>query len=175
MHEKRKDYDWNTIRTVYITGTESYRALCKKYNVPESTLMKKGKLEDWYGKRKEYQKELIAKVGEKTAEATAEKLYSLQKAADNLAEEMERRTADMNECSAKDILDYTKAVRELTATLRNLYEIPSLSEREAQSIAAERLKIERKRVSAMDVDKSVKVIFEGGEDLREEFEDEPYN
>ena len=173
MYEKKKtDYDWNTIRTVYITGTDSYRALCKKYNVPESTLMKRGRKEDWCKQRKEYQNKLTAKVREKTANAAASKLFKLQKAADNLADEMAKRTDNMELCTARDVLDYTKSVRELTAAIRNLYDLPTAAEKEAQRIAAERLEIERKRASSMDIDKSIKVIFEGGEDLREESEDE---
>lgn len=163
----KKDYDWNTIRTVYITGADSYRALCKRFGVPESTLMKRGKLENWVEQRRDYQRKLIAKVGEKTAESEAYKLVKLKESNDNLTNELARRTADMTDCAPKDILDYTRALKELTATARNLYDLPSLSEREAQRMASERLEIDRRRVSVMDSDTSVKVIFAGGEDLRE--------
>ena len=73
----------------------------------------------------------------------------------------------MKECTSKDVLDYTKSVRELTAAIRNLYEIPTAAEKEAQRIAAERLKLEKERLKANDGDNSVTVVFEGGEDLRE--------
>ena len=166
-----KDYDWNRIRTVYITGTDSYRALCGKFGVPKSTLMKRGRAENWVGQREEYQRNLVAKVGERTAESEASKLIALREASDNLTEELISRTADMSDCTAKDILDYTRALKDLTATARNLYDLPSQAERESQRISAERLEIERKRLSAVDTDASVKVIFSGGEDLREGKED----
>lgn len=177
QYEKKKDYDWNTIRTVYITGTDSYRALCKKYDVPESTLMKRGRKEDWCKQRKEYQNKLTAKVREKTANSAASKLFKLQNVTDNLVGKMAKMSEnfDVEESSARDILDLTKAVRELTAAIRNLHDLPTAAEKEAQKIARERLKLEKERLqiekerikAANDNDNSITVVFEGGEDLRE--------
>ncbi len=175
MYEKKKtDYDWNTIRTVYITGTDSYNALSKKFDVPMTTIAKRGRKEDWSGQRKAYQKKLVKKVNEKVANSAASKLFKLQNVTDNLVGKMTKMSEkfDVEESSARDILDLTKAVRELTVVIRDLYDLPTAAEKEAQRIAAERLEIERKRASSMDIDKSIKVIFEGGEDLREESEDE---
>lgn len=169
MYEKRKtDYDWNTIRTAYITGTESTCVIAERFNVPRSTLVKRSAKEGWPKKRKAYQMDVVKKATDKAANKLSTKLIKLQKAADNLADEMAKRTDNMDSCTAKDVLDYTKSVRELTAAIRNLYDLPTAAEKESQRIASERLEIERKRADSMDVDKSVRVVFEGGEDLREE-------
>ena len=173
MYEKRKtDYPWNEIKMAYITGTESTYVLADRFDVPRGTLSKRSAKEGWPKERKKYQKSVVEKATKKAANQLSSKLTKLQKAADNLADEMAKRTDNMELCTARDVLDYTKSVRELTATIRNLYDLPTAAEKESQRIAAERLEIERKRADSMEVDRSVRVVFEGGEDLREETEDE---
>lgn len=170
QYEKKKDYDWNTIRTTYITGTDSYSALSKKFNVSITTITKRGKTEGWVNERKIYQKKLISKVREKTVNSAASKIFKLQNVTDNLVGKMEKMSErfDVEESSARDILDLTKAVRELTTAIRDLHDLPTAAEKEAQKIARERLQLEKERIKAgNDDDKSITVVFEGGEDLRE--------
>ena len=165
--KRRTDYPWNDIKMAYITGTESTYVLADRFDVPRGTLSKRSAKEGWPKERKKYQKSVVEKATKKAANKLSSKLTKLQIAADNLANEMEKRTSDMKKCTSKDVLDYTKSVRELTAAIRNLYEIPTAAEKEAQRIAAERLKLEKERLKANDGDNSVTVVFEGGEDLRE--------
>jgi hypothetical protein len=66
---------------------------------------------------------------------------------------------------SKAIKDFTGALKDMTLVLRNLHNLPTQAEAEAQRIAAERLKLEQRKADAAEaanqVDKSIVVKFEG--------------
>ena len=51
-NETKRVIDWNPIRAEYIGGGISQRKLAKKYNLSETTLMKKANAEGWHQLRK---------------------------------------------------------------------------------------------------------------------------
>ena len=65
----------------------------------------------------------------------------------------------------KAIKDLTGALKDMTLVLRNLNNLPTQAEAEAQRIAAERLKLEQRKVDAAEkadgIDKSIVVRLEG--------------
>ena len=64
---------------------------------------------------------------------------------------------------SRAIKDLTGALKDMTQVLRNLYNLPTQAEAEAQRIAAERLKLEQRRVDAESgTDKSIKVVLADG-------------
>ena len=66
---------------------------------------------------------------------------------------------------SKAIKDFTGALKDMTLVLRNLHNLPTQAEAEAQRIAAERLKLEQRKADAAEkageVDKSIIVRLEG--------------
>lgn len=72
--------DWNAIRAEYIGGGISQRDLAQKYNVSETTLMKKANKEEWSKQRKEAESKSTAKAQQRTADAAAQNAVKLEKA-----------------------------------------------------------------------------------------------
>ena len=64
----------------------------------------------------------------------------------------------------KALKDLTTVLKDLTGLMRNIYGIPTQAEAESQRIAAERLKLEQKKVDSADqTDKSIEVVFTGAD------------
>ena len=70
--DTEKRIDWNAIRAEYIGGGISQRKLAKKYNVSETTLMKKANAEEWHKLRKNADSISTAEAQQKTASAAAD-------------------------------------------------------------------------------------------------------
>lgn len=70
--EDKKRINWNPIRAEYIGGGISQRKLAKKYNVSETTLMKKANAEGWHKLRTNAESKSTAEAQLKTAEAAAD-------------------------------------------------------------------------------------------------------
>lgn len=72
IEEIKRVIDWNPIRAEYIGGGISQRKLAKKYNLSETTLMKKANAEGWHQLRTKAESKSTAQAQQKTAEAAAD-------------------------------------------------------------------------------------------------------
>ena len=72
IEETKRVIDWNPIRAEYIGGGISQRKLAKKYNLSETTLMKKANVEGWHQLRTKAESRSTAQAQQKTAEAAAD-------------------------------------------------------------------------------------------------------
>lgn len=57
--------DWTKIRSDYLSGNFSYRELAQKYNIPFSTIAKKGKKNDWVSLKEKRRNRIDTKVAQK--------------------------------------------------------------------------------------------------------------
>ncbi len=165
--------DWNTIKTEYITGDDSYKVLAGKWGVSFRTLSQKGQKEGWFPARLEYRDSVVKKIVRKRASQTAgntvEKLSRLQTSADAMSELIFNTLADADQfhryivtrslgggatekeerlfdkVDTKAIRDLTAAMRDLAAVIRSVYDIPTRVEQSAMDIAAAKLEISRKK------------------------------
>lgn len=164
--------DWPKIRAEYIEdGNITYNELAAKYGLTKTTLYKRARAERWVEARKKYQKKVMRKSVEKMAAkkstVVAKELLKLQSAADKMAnvldsvmQNTEQFYLHMNtrgegagvfytECTkeekadTKAIKDLASALKDMTFVLRNIYDIPTIQEREAMKIAAARLEMEK--------------------------------
>ena len=76
--------DWTKIKTEYITGTESYRTLGKKYGIHYQKICEKGCKEKWPEERKQYRNDLVAKSIEKIKDESTERMKTLLAASDKV-------------------------------------------------------------------------------------------
>lgn len=181
IHDHRTEHiDWSAIRLEYITGNISYRKLAEKHQMSERTLMHAARREGWHKKREEWREKTVAKAAQKAsarvAAKEADKLVKMRLAADSMADVLERVLDDVDqfkrhlittglgdgvtktECRVEDkfdtraIKDTTTALRDLTTALRNLYELPTVQERQAMDIAAERLRLDQAKTRMGDDD-----------------------
>lgn len=68
-----ESYDWEKIRSEYVSKKITYSELCGKYGCSMSVLSKKASAEKWREKRKKHRKKVERKTEEKLADREAEK------------------------------------------------------------------------------------------------------
>ena len=153
-------HDWITLEKEYIEGNISQRELIAKQGVSKTSISRYAKDNEWVVKRKKYKSNVVAKSIRKKETIEANRLSKVYGIADNLTKIIDKtaeEAAQMNLVglfSAADINSLTKATKELVGIIRNLYEIPTLGEREARELAIERLKIEKEKAQMGILDES---------------------
>ena len=137
--------DYDKIKQEYISTETTLEELAKKYDVSKSTLYKKSSAGKWNSKRKEYGKKVenkfMEKASSKQSSDDVKKLERLIRAADKMAEQIEKAMEDPEQFNRHlvnkkvrkkdgsekawveeekfDKFD-TRAMRELTSTMKEL-------------------------------------------------------
>lgn len=161
---------WGRIRHAYECGTLSYKDLAKKYHISLSRLTEVAKSEDWVGLRKRHRHEVGALAASRLRAREAEKLASVKTAADELAEQLAEvlknkdqmylhaavvrdargedhiRSEKLDAINPQTLRAFTAATNDLTKAIRNLYDLQTAQEEQAQKLAAERLALEQARL-----------------------------
>lgn len=92
--------DWIKIKTDYINGGGSYRALAEKYGVSKTYLTKRGQKEHWVHLKNKQLTKMSEKVAQKTAEKIAEKeanrAVKLLAMADKLGAQIDRAIGELD-------------------------------------------------------------------------------
>lgn len=143
-----KNMDWESIESDYITGNFSYAELAEKYKISKSTLAKYAVNNKWTEKRKKFRKKVVTKTTNKIAKEQSDKLLKLISASDNMAELIDKTVSKMlkaKDASPAAMKDIVTTLKDLTAVIRNLNDLPTLAERNAYRIAQGRLKLEKKK------------------------------
>lgn len=163
--------DWSALKSEYAVGTLSYRKLAEKHGVSFYTLRERAKRDDWPGARKAYRDKVVQKTvhkaASKAATTHAKQVARLQRLNDGIAAMIEAALADAEAAflhlvqtraadGAQDVVEKrfrkpdTKGIRELAAALRDIqytirdaYSLPTLQEKAAMDIAAQRLELDR--------------------------------
>lgn len=179
-----KAYNWDEIKSVYVTTDLSTAGVAQKYNIGTSLVQKRCAADGWVAARMAFRAEAAAKAVDKAVDVEADRLGKIINAANSMAAVIENVykdpdqfhrhlvvNADMTEekiydkVDTKAIRDMTVAIKDMTLVLRNLHNLPTQAEAEAQRIAAERLKLEQRKADAAEaanqVDKSIVVKLEG--------------
>ena len=178
--------DWEAVRLAYISSVKSYQQVAREMGVSYSKIRAHGKDEDWPAQRVAYQREAAERAIASGIAQEADRLGKIINAANAMADVLEgvfedgqqfhrhlvqvRQDKDewpeerlFDKVDSRAIKDLTGALKDMTQVLRNLYNLPTQAEAEAQRIAAERLKLEQRRVDAESgTDKSIRVVLADG-------------
>lgn len=154
----RPQYDWRKIKAEYITGSMSYRALAERYGIPYRTVEKNGLKGQWTKARQAYRQRLVRRTTEavckKASRREANKLAALQEVADTLIgsigrmlEEAQavRERAARGKLDTKAARDLAAALKDMTAVMRSLHNLPTVQEQSAMAIAVERLALNTRK------------------------------
>lgn len=184
----RRKIDWDKIKTEYVTGNISQRALIKKYKVNNVDLAKHSKEEGWVKAREDYRARVtskaIAKSCNKRADELAGVLESSYKMRDVIAGAMNdpkqfnrylvtkgRKGGEFETVEViKDKVD-TKAVREMTQALkaiegliRSLNNIPTEAEMQRLQLEREKFEMEKEKWEREKAERStaheIRVVFD---------------
>lgn len=176
--------NWEEIKSVYVTTDMSTKALARKYGIGKSQLQAKCAKDGWVAARMAFRAQAAAKAVDQAVDVEADRLSKIINAANSMATVIESAFTDpdqfhrhivpdmdtmvekqFDKLDSKAIKDFTGALKDMTLVLRNLHNLPTQAEAEAQRIAAERLKLEQRKVDAAEkageVDKSIVVKLEG--------------
>ena len=141
--------NWEAIKCEYITDpTTSYRKLSQKYGVSRGNLCAVGREEKWVELRDQHRANLVAKTVAAVETAKANRAKKIQTVADKLLNRIEAMV------DGDKPMD-TKAIRALTAAVKDLKEIQSiksdLDEKEQMARIANLEKQADKDASSKDV------------------------
>ena len=111
--------DWQAIKTEYITTNTSYRKLAEKYGVSRGQLSEVGGREKWVELRDQHRVNIVSKTVAAVEGDKARRAKKIHNVADKLLSRIEAMVDDERP------LD-TKAIRALTAAVKDLKEIQSI-------------------------------------------------
>ena len=167
--------DWDSIKTEYVTTDISLSKLAAKHGVTKGALGKKCSAEKWVEDRKRYKNRVLTKTIRKAEERDAARLDKLMRITSSLIDVAMRGIVDdpdqynryivteglgegMTAVSEKQfqkidtraLKDTVNALKDLTAMVRDFYDIPTAAQREQRDIASARLKIEQEKAKAAE-------------------------
>lgn len=121
-------WDWEAIKTEYITGTMGYRELAISHGVEYSVLAKRAAKEKWTDARKEFAIKKTSKTIEKLSSKEADRAAKIFGVADKLLLKIERMADSDKALNGKDIRALTAAVKDL----KEIHGVKTALEREEQ-------------------------------------------
>ena len=148
--------DWQAIKTEYITTDTSYRKLAQKYGVNITNIAKRASAEGWVEARKQYTNKTQLKTLEKISNQKANRAAKMQTVADKLLNKIE---AMVDSGRPMD----TKAIRALTAAVKDLKEIQSIkSDLDEQEQRARIANLQKQTQKDEDQAGVIEVVFAAG-------------
>lgn len=170
--------DWKAIETEYVTTKISQQQLAEKYGVSRCQISRHAVADKWTEKRGKYAARVMQKTLEKNAARDANRLNKLMRITSSLIDVALRGIADdpeqynryivtegigegqtlvsekqFQKLDTRALKDTVNALKDLTAMVRDFYDLPTAAQREQREIAAARLEIERQKAQlSSDVD-----------------------
>ena len=151
--------DWQAIKTEYITTDTSYRKLAEKYGVSRVQIGNVGKEENWVELRRQHLDRTVTNTVAAVESAQVNRAKKMQTVADKLLNKIEAMV------DSDRPLD-TKAIRTLTAAVKDLKEIQSIkSDLDEKEQKARIANLEKQANKTEDNKEPIQVII--GDDLSE--------
>lgn len=154
--------DWNEAKLRYATSNLSYEDLAKELadsGVTIHEIKRRGKDEEWVKARREYRQKVYEKTMQKAATRQSTVLAKLMSASAKTATVIDKlagneeyffpETTDFSgntrkNFSGRDLREFTVAIKELTATIRDLYGVPTKYQMQKWELEKEKWEIEKK-------------------------------
>lgn len=148
--------DWQAIKTEYITTDTSYRKLAEKYGVSRIQIGNVGKEEGWVELRRQHLADTLTKTVEAISDQQVERAKRIQTVADKLLDKID-------ELAGRPQPLHEKAIRSLTAALKDLKEIQGVKSNLDEQEQLARIENLRKQANREDSKTgTVTVVLEGG-------------
>lgn len=119
MPSARNKTDYAVIKQAYITGTDSYRELGKKFGINYSSLAQKAKRDGWPAMRSDFRRNVSIKEYEHLAEETARRAVTIREKTITVAESaLDVFAADLEagkvHLSPRDAVEFMKYLQAAT-------------------------------------------------------------
>ena len=184
------NFDWDAVRTTYVTTLLTLAQLAKQYGLKKHTVEERCRREGWVAARAEFRLRATCRAVDAAVDVEADRLAGLIRAAESMVKVIEGvyldkqqfhrhlvtdTTIDEYGCKSsvtvekqfdkvdtKALKELSGAIKDMTYAVRNLNNLPTQAEAEAQRIAAERLEMDKRKMEQENtVDKEIKVVFAG--------------
>ena len=194
------DIDWSALQVEYVTGKISLRELAQKHGISENTLEGRSRKEKWSEQRRKYRGNVTEKAVAHAGARETRRLRSLQSSASKMCTQIERLMKDAEnqlfthvavvgvgegksriESKKLDVVDdhkllnLTKALREATGAMRDLYGIQTKAELAQLEMARESLELKRRAQEAKEAENQgvteIEITYKGIEDGPEAYHD----
>ena len=147
--------DWQAIKTEYITTNTSYRKLAQKYGVSYQAICHRSKEEGWIALREQHLNDTVSKTVDKISKQKANRAAKIHSVADKLLNKIEAMV------DGEKPLD-TKAIRALTAAVKDLKEIQGVkSDLDEKEQKARIANLEKQADKTDDNKEPIQVIIDG--------------
>ena len=154
--------DWKKLRAEYIKGGTSYRKLAEKHNVSFHTLRKQAAKENWKALKDEVATKTVTKIVEIESDQQAERMKRLLTVSDKLLMAVEDA---VEQFQAGELLLDKGALKSLSGTIKDIKDIQSIKTELDIEEQKARIAILKKQAESDDIDKEVKVTFDGDFEL----------
>ena len=179
--------NWEKLEVEYITTKTSYAKLAKKHNISKSSIEKYATANSWQKKRRQYCGEVVANSLTRACARDTDRLTKMQEATEKMSEVIEEVFADdkqfrrqimtvtdkdgnlqqtvklTKKYDSKAIREMVMAVKDLSATIRNIYEIYTENEMQKMVMAYEKMAAENEKLDIVKEKASLlNPIEEGG-------------
>lgn len=164
-----KAINWDAVRTVYVTTEMSLPQVSAKFGLKLHSVSERCRKDGWVAARTAFRAQAAAKAVDQAVNVEADRLGKIINAANSMAAVIEAVYKDpdqfhrhlvvnmdvteektFDKVDTKAIRDMTVAIKDMTLVLRNLHNLPTQAEAEAQRIAAERLKLEQRKIAMLE-------------------------
>jgi isocitrate lyase len=124
-YKRRKEFlvswDWNAIKTEYITDeTSSYRKLAKKYGVSHNVIGARAVKEGWVELRQQHLDKTLTKTLSAISNGQARRAARVQTVADKLLDKIEEAVDNLD---MKELFLDKQALRQVTAAMKDIKDI----------------------------------------------------
>lgn len=182
--------DWDAVKTEYVTTEISLSKLAEKYGTTKSSLAKKSTAEKWVDERKRYRNAVVTKTLQEHQKKDVKRLCKLMDATEKLIDISLRAINDdqqyqryivtegcgegyseasekvFNKVDTRALKDTVSVLKDLTAMVRDFYDIPTAAQREQRDINLARLEMDKKKAEAGDASGNITIVVsKDSEDL----------
>ena len=182
MAEGKKEIDWGKIETEYVTTNKTYDALAREYGIRKNTIAEHGRKGCWTAKRAQARDETVTKAVQKSVRKKATQLASVEKAAvkcgamarrminnaEKQAKAAEKAARNGEEAEIKftsgELINMVTALKGVTELIRDLFDLPSESEKIDRKLRAEKLMLEKEKLAEVKKTGGTVVIELAGTD-----------
>ena len=134
---------WSKIRAEWLKGGTSYKKLGEKYGINAGTIRNRASNEGWGKAKLQIADKVMTETRDRVARARVNHLEKLMAANEALLDGLAQMAAEIQADPAKNLFDKTgslrnaesfaKAVAQAVATQRDLYRLPNMDQKLAQS------------------------------------------
>lgn len=141
---KKRNHNWDKIKTEYVTTSTSYRKLANKYNINVRRIQEKGKAEGWVALREAFRAEMGADFREDAKEKGVAALNDIAEITGDAIDKIRELLAGVNNgTQTAALMEALRVCREL---VRDIYGLPTLGEEHRKQMDERRLAIEESKI-----------------------------